>query len=256
LPTNAATSALQTQPGVDIGDVTVNNSTGAAAVNIQDGGNSITIDGTVTAVQATGTNLHAVIDSGSTTAVTGNVTVVQPTGTNLHVVVDTAPTTAVTQNTSPWVDNITQFGSTNLSTGVGASGAGIPRVTVANDSSIKITDGTDTLLVNTDGSISAVPVPIGTHANAWNAATVSSGGNSTAIDCQFVRTISIFGNSSGNLNPMRIQASQDNTNWYTLTTFSISTGNFGTTIDFGARYLRLQSGQGANLTLTATITRK
>lgn len=46
LPTGAATSALQTQPGVDIGDVTVNNAAGAAAVNIQDGGNSITIDAT------------------------------------------------------------------------------------------------------------------------------------------------------------------------------------------------------------------
>lgn len=44
LPTGAATSALQTQPGVDIGDVTVNNGAGAAAVNIQDGGNSITVD--------------------------------------------------------------------------------------------------------------------------------------------------------------------------------------------------------------------
>lgn len=47
LPTGAATSALQTQPGVDIGDVTVNNAAGASAVNIQDGGNSITVDGTV-----------------------------------------------------------------------------------------------------------------------------------------------------------------------------------------------------------------
>ena len=33
--------------GTDIGDVTINNSTGAAAVNIQDGGNTITVDGTV-----------------------------------------------------------------------------------------------------------------------------------------------------------------------------------------------------------------
>lgn len=48
LPTGAATSALQTQPGVDIGDVTVNNAAGASAVNVQDGGNSITVDGTVT----------------------------------------------------------------------------------------------------------------------------------------------------------------------------------------------------------------
>jgi hypothetical protein len=39
------------QPGVDIGDVTINNGAGAAAVNIQDGGNTITVDGTVTANQ-------------------------------------------------------------------------------------------------------------------------------------------------------------------------------------------------------------
>jgi len=44
LPLGAATAALQTQPGVDIGDVTVNNAAGASAVNIQDGGNSITVD--------------------------------------------------------------------------------------------------------------------------------------------------------------------------------------------------------------------
>lgn len=46
LPAGAATSFLQTQPGVDIGDVTVNNAAGGAAVNIQDGGNSITVDAT------------------------------------------------------------------------------------------------------------------------------------------------------------------------------------------------------------------
>lgn len=48
LPTGAATAALQTQPGVDIGDVTVNNTAGAGAVNIQDGGNSLTVDGPLT----------------------------------------------------------------------------------------------------------------------------------------------------------------------------------------------------------------
>lgn len=37
-------SILGANSGVDIGDVTINNASGAAAVNIQDGGNSITID--------------------------------------------------------------------------------------------------------------------------------------------------------------------------------------------------------------------
>jgi hypothetical protein len=46
LPAGAATAALQTQPGVDIGDVTINNASGGLAVNIQDGGNSLTVDAT------------------------------------------------------------------------------------------------------------------------------------------------------------------------------------------------------------------
>lgn len=43
------------QPGVDIGDVTINNASGASAVNIQDGGNTITVDGTVQAQYDPGT---------------------------------------------------------------------------------------------------------------------------------------------------------------------------------------------------------
>lgn len=46
---------------------------------------------------------------------------------------------AVTQASGPWSQNITQFGGTNLSTGTGSSGAGIPRITVANDSNILAT---------------------------------------------------------------------------------------------------------------------
>lgn len=63
LPTGAATSALQTQPGVDIGDVTVNNGSGAAAVNIQDGGNSITVDGPLTDTQLRNTAVPVSVSS-------------------------------------------------------------------------------------------------------------------------------------------------------------------------------------------------
>lgn len=41
---------------------------------------------------------------------------------------------AVTQASGPWTSNVTQFGSTNVSTGTGTSGSGIPRITVAQDS--------------------------------------------------------------------------------------------------------------------------
>src|SRR5882672_6205743 len=38
-------------------------------------------------------------------------------------------------------ENVAQFGGTNVVTGTGAGGAGIPRVTVSNDSSILIAGG-------------------------------------------------------------------------------------------------------------------
>lgn len=85
LPTGAATAALQTQPGVDIGDVTVNNASGASAVNIQDGGNSITVDGTVgvsgtVAVTQSGTwDEVGINDSGN------SITVDAPVGTPAFV---------------------------------------------------------------------------------------------------------------------------------------------------------------------------
>jgi len=43
---------------------------------------------------------------------------------------------SVVQSTSPWVENISQFGGSAVVTGTGASGSGIPRVTVSNDSNI------------------------------------------------------------------------------------------------------------------------
>lgn len=76
LPTNAATSALQTQPGVDIGDVTVNNAAGASAVNIQDGGNTITVDASNLDIRDLTFAADKVDASGSsvTASVTGSVT--------------------------------------------------------------------------------------------------------------------------------------------------------------------------------------
>lgn len=49
---------------------------------------------------------------------------------------------SVTQSSGPWTNNVTQFGGTNISTGTGAGGAGIPRVTVSNDSNILVSQST------------------------------------------------------------------------------------------------------------------
>ncbi len=63
------------QPGTDIGDVTVNNGSGASAVNIQDGGNSITVDGSVIAnptVSTTATITSVTVTNASTTILVSN----------------------------------------------------------------------------------------------------------------------------------------------------------------------------------------
>lgn len=76
------------------------------------------------------------------------------------------------QGTSPWVSNITQFGGIALSTGTGASGTGIPRVTVSNDSNVLSTQsGTWTMQQG------GTPTTI---ANAWPI-KLTDGTNTTAV---------------------------------------------------------------------------
>ena len=76
----------------------------------------------------------------------------------------------VTQSTSPWVNNITQFGSTNISTGTGASGTGIPRVTVSNDSNILATQS-GTWTVQPGNTANTTPWLVTPVAGTTNAAT-------------------------------------------------------------------------------------
>lgn len=73
-------------------------------------------------------------------------------------------TVAVTQGTTPWDDNITQFGGNAVVTGVGVSGLGIPRVTVSNDSNILTTQSGAWNINNVSGTIS-LPTGASTAAN-------------------------------------------------------------------------------------------
>jgi len=91
-------------------------------------------------------------------------------------------TITANQGTSPWVSNISQFGGNNVVTGTGASGSGIPRVTVANDSSIL-----------------AVQSGTWTMARSWN---LASGSDSVTIVPSGTQTISgtVTANAGTNLN--------------------------------------------------------
>ena len=70
------------QPGVDIGDVTINNASGASAVNIQDGGNSLTVDQATAAnlnAQVVGEVAHDAVDSGNPQKMGGQARQTNPT---------------------------------------------------------------------------------------------------------------------------------------------------------------------------------
>lgn len=149
-------------------DGTVALSAGSAVIGhvINDTGSTTAVTGNVTAIQGTGTNLHTVVDSGTITTVS-TVTAVTaisnalPAGNNNIGDVDVVTLPALvagtaligkvgidqtTPGTTNRVDigvfpdnepfNVSQFGGSAVVTGAGAGGAGIPRVTVSNDSSL------------------------------------------------------------------------------------------------------------------------
>jgi hypothetical protein len=91
-----------------------------------------TISGTPTVAQ--GSPPWTVKPDGTAWAMTSTSANVNVTNT-----VPVSGTVTANQGGAPWSENITQFGGVALSTGVGASGTGIPRVTVANDSNILAT---------------------------------------------------------------------------------------------------------------------
>lgn len=131
------------------------------SINITDNGGSLTVDGSVSVTNfpatqpisavslplPTGASTEAKQDTGNTSLasidskLTSPITVTGPlTDAQLRATaVPVSGTVAVTQSTSPWVENVSQFGGNNVVTGTGASGSGIPRVTVSNDSDILAT---------------------------------------------------------------------------------------------------------------------
>jgi hypothetical protein len=142
--TNAGTFAVQStnqaNSGVDIGDVTINNSTGANAVNIQDGGNTITVDGTVAVTNADLTTLAGAVSA-----------------THMQADVLTLPANASVNNAQ--INGITPL------MGAGNTGTGSQRVTIATDqAAVASKAAIDTYV---DGSI----VTIGAKADAKSTAT-------------------------------------------------------------------------------------
>jgi hypothetical protein len=117
--------------------------------------------------------------------------------------------------------NVTQFGGTNVSTGTGASGAGIPRVTIANDSSLAANQSVN---VNQFGG-SAVVTGTGISGAGVPRTTVSSDSSLTANQGTAGAGTAGWPTISGNL-------AQVNATWTSATalntTLSLAVTNYNT----------------------------
>lgn len=179
---------------VDTDDVTVTNGAGASAVNIQDGGNSITVDGTVSSAQSGTWNINNI--SGTISLPTGAST--EATLSSLNAKVTTVNTGAVTISTA------LPAGSNSIGILGANDGVDIGDVTINNSSgaqAVPIRDGGNSITV--DGTVSigtALPagsnsigilgansgVDIGdvtiNNASGGSAVNIQDGGNSITVD--------------------------------------------------------------------------
>ena len=200
LVTHAMMHGLSSGGGGTYVDVKVTPS-GALTTEINDGGGSITVDGTVTVTQGTGTNLHTVIDSGIITTITndvgikdnGNVISVDDAGSTLSVddgggSITVDGTVAATQS-GTWI--------------LGAnSGVDIGDVTINNASgasAVNIQDGGNSITV--DGTVT---VTQGTATNLKAQAEVYQGG--TAVGAAAPLQVSLA-NTGANATAVKVDGS-------------------------------------------------
>lgn len=108
---SASIGVLGSNSGVDIGDVTINNASGASAVNIQDGGNTITVDGTISATIGDGSNVPEVTTAGTDGSTNSKNGIAVYARTQLF-------------NASTW-DRLRSIINANNSTGTGIIAAGL-----------------------------------------------------------------------------------------------------------------------------------
>lgn len=139
--------------GTDIGDVTINNTSGASAVNIQDGGNSITVDGTV--------------------AITGGLTDTELRATAVPVSVSSIPSHNVT-NTGTFATQATLAAETTKVIGT---------VNIASSQSVSVTQATASTLNCTEASASAIKTAVEALDNAVDGNYLNVNLNLAGTDC-------------------------------------------------------------------------
>ncbi len=107
---DASGTTLGSNSGVDIGDVTINNGAAGSAVNIQDGGNTITVDGTIAATQSGTWNVTNV--SGTISLPTGASTLAEQQTQTTHLATIAGDTTDIETAVELIDDTVATLGTT------------------------------------------------------------------------------------------------------------------------------------------------
>lgn len=183
LPTGAATAANQLPDGHN---VTVDNAAGAAAVNIQDGGNSITVDGAVTVSGTVASTQSGAWSVAVNNAAGASAVNIQDGGNSITVdgAVTVSGTVAATQS-GTWIlgaNSGVDIGDVTINNAAGASAVNIQdggnSITV--DGTVAATQsGTWILGANSGVDIGDVTINNAAGASAVN---IQDGGNSITVD--------------------------------------------------------------------------
>lgn len=194
-------STLAANSGVDIGDVTINNAAGAAAVNIQDGGNAITVDGSLTAV-TTVTTVTTVSTVTAVTTITNPVTIAggaahgSPVSGNPNLVAGRASNAIPTDvgadgdAASMWTNrNGAQVVSRAPHVGLNSDPWSLVhegvQYTAAQTSAVVITGGASEKIVVTQVQIQAFDATAGTAILYFGTGAYSRGTNRAIFDGEF-----------------------------------------------------------------------
>jgi hypothetical protein len=149
------------------------------------------------------------------------------------------------QGGAPWSDNITQFGGVALSTGTGAGGTGIPRVTVSNDSAVKVWDGTNTTAVKAASTQAVAADPSAVFTLSPNSFGVLTSGTAGSASAQVV---SVQGIAS--MTPVQVSPSASSSGGYSYNNISSDTT---TVVKSGAGFLHSIVINTLAATGTATV---
>lgn len=182
----------------------------------------------------------------------------------------TQPVSGTVSITTNSAVNVAQFGGANTVTGTGASGAGVPRVTVSSDSAVKHWDGTNTTNVLAAASVSnaasAQAAALYAGAFAEQASLSASALNADLVpstDVSNYKWFSLHINTSVYSGTLTFQCSNDNSNWTVLQVYNVANGtqttvaaSISNTLYAGAisfRYLRVRMTAYASGTAQGTL---